>query len=112
MEIDPGTGTLPGSFWNNNAWDSQRQDAGKGEKYMKQTNKKQWRTIVLLLIYVAAVTVSITYAVSYFMNNSTKRGLLAFERFSEQITYRVSDHLQKESHQQDRKSTRLNSSHH
>ena len=59
MEIDPGTGTLPGSFWNNNAWDSQRQDAGKGEKYMKQTNKKQWRTIVLLLIYVAAVTVSI-----------------------------------------------------
>lgn len=95
MEIDPGTGTLPGSFWNNNAWDSQRQDAGKGEKYMKQTNKKQWRTIVLLLIYVAAVTVSITYAVSYFMNNSTKRGLLAFERFSEQITYRVSDHLSK-----------------
>lgn len=29
------------------------------------------------------------------MNNSTERGLLAFERFSEQITYRVSDHLSK-----------------
>lgn len=29
------------------------------------------------------------------MNNSTERGLIAFERFSEQITYRVSDHLSK-----------------
>ena len=62
---------------------------------MKPINKKQWRTILLLLLYVAAVTVSIFYAISYFMNNSTERGLLAFERFSEQITYRVSDHLSK-----------------
>lgn len=62
---------------------------------MKSINKKQWRTITLLLLYVAAVTVSIFYAVSYFMSNSTERGLLAFERFSEQITYRVSDHLSK-----------------
>lgn len=50
---------------------------------------------MLLLLYVAAVTVSIVYAISYFMSNSTERGLLAFERFSEQITYRVSDHLSK-----------------
>ncbi|MDO4275674.1 MAG: ATP-binding protein [Eubacteriales bacterium] len=62
---------------------------------MKPINKKQWRTVFLLLLYAAAVTVSIVYAVSYFMNNSTERGLLAFERFSEQITYRVSDHLSK-----------------
>lgn len=62
---------------------------------MKQTNEKQWRTMLLLLLYVAAVSISIVYAVSYFMNNSTERGLLAFERFSEQITYRVSDHLSK-----------------
>lgn len=33
------------------------------------------------------------------MNNSTERGLLAFERFSEQITYRVSDRLSKYSEQ-------------
>lgn len=62
---------------------------------MKPINKKQWRTILLLLLYVVAVTISIFYAVSYFMSNSTERGLLAFERFSEQITYRVSDHLSK-----------------
>lgn len=62
---------------------------------MKPINKKQRRTILLLLLYVAAVTASIFYTVTYFMNNSTERGLLAFERFSEQITYRVSDHLSK-----------------
>ena len=62
---------------------------------MKQTNEKQWRTALAFLLYAAAVAVSIVCAVSYFMNNSTKRGLLAFERFSEQITYRVSDHLSK-----------------
>ena len=62
---------------------------------MKPINKKRRRTILLLLLYVAAVTASIFYTVTYFMNNSTERGLLAFERFSEQITYRVSDHLSK-----------------
>ena len=62
---------------------------------MKPINKKQRRTILLLLLYVAAITASIFYTVTYFMNNSTERGLLAFERFSEQITYRVSDHLSK-----------------
>ena len=62
---------------------------------MKPINKKQRRTILLLLLYVAAVTASIFYTVTYFINNSTERGLLAFERFSEQITYRVSDHLSK-----------------
>lgn len=62
---------------------------------MKPINKKRRRTILLLLLYVAAVTASIFYTVTYFMNNSTERGLIAFERFSEQITYRVSDHLSK-----------------
>ena len=62
---------------------------------MKPINKKRRRTILLLLLYGAAVTASIFYTVTYFMNNSTERGLLAFERFSEQITYRVSDHLSK-----------------
>lgn len=62
---------------------------------MKPINKKRRRTILLLLLYVAAVTASIFYTVTYFMNNSTERGLLAFECFSEQITYRVSDHLSK-----------------
>lgn len=62
---------------------------------MKPINKKRRRTILLLLLYVAAVTASIFYTVTYFMNNSTELGLLAFERFSEQITYRVSDHLSK-----------------
>jgi len=62
---------------------------------LKPINKKQRRTILLLLLYVAAITASIFYTVTYFMNNSTERGLLAFERFSEQITYRVSDHLSK-----------------
>lgn len=62
---------------------------------MKPINKKRRCTILLLLLYVAAVTASIFYTVTYFMNNSTERGLLAFERFSEQITYRVSDHLSK-----------------
>jgi signal transduction histidine kinase len=62
---------------------------------LKPINKKRRRTILLLLLYVAAVTASIFYTVTYFMNNSTERGLLAFERFSEQITYRVSDHLSK-----------------
>ncbi|QBE98498.1 Autoinducer 2 sensor kinase/phosphatase LuxQ [Blautia producta] len=62
---------------------------------MEHKNKKQWHNILLLLLYVVVVTVSIIYAVSYFMHNSTERGLLAFERFSEQITYRVSDHLSK-----------------
>lgn len=62
---------------------------------MKNKNKKRQRTLFLLLIYVFAVTISIGYAVSYFIENSTARGLLAFERFSEQISYRVSDHLSK-----------------
>jgi len=62
---------------------------------LKPINKKRRRTILLLLLYVAAVTASIFYTVTYFMNNSTERGLIAFERFSEQITYRVSDHLSK-----------------
>lgn len=62
---------------------------------MKPINKKRRRAILLLLLYVAAVTASIFYTVTYFMNNSTERGLIAFERFSEQITYRVSDHLSK-----------------
>ena len=62
---------------------------------MKNANGKQQRTILLLLIYVTVVTISIVYTVSYFINNSTERGQLAFERFSEQITYRVSDHLSK-----------------
>lgn len=79
----------------NNGWNSLLQSSGKESNYLKPINKKQWRTILLLLLYVAAVTVSIFYAISYFMNNSTERGLLAFERFSEQITYRVSDHLSK-----------------
>lgn len=89
-----------GLRWNrvmeiNNGWNSLLQSSGKESNYLKPINKKQWRTILLLLLYVAAVTVSIFYAISYFMNNSTERGLLAFERFSEQITYRVSDHLSK-----------------
>ncbi len=50
---------------------------------------------MLLWLYVFAVVISITYAVSYFIGNSSARGLLAFERFSEQLTYRVSDHLSK-----------------
>lgn len=62
---------------------------------MKQTAKKRRRTIFLLLLYVFAVTISIVYAVSYFIDNSSTRGKLAFERFSEQITYRVSDNLSK-----------------
>ncbi len=62
---------------------------------MKPIHTIRWRTVLLLLVYVAAVTVSIFNAVSYFMSNSTERGLLAFERFSEQITYRVTDHLSK-----------------
>lgn len=60
---------------------------------LKQTNKKKRRSICLLLIYITAVAITIFYAVSYFIDNSSERGLLAFERFSEQITYRVSDHL-------------------
>lgn len=61
---------------------------------MKQTNKHRRRTI-LLLLYVLVVAISIVYVVSYFMDNSSARGLLAFERFSEQITHRVSDRLSK-----------------
>ena len=66
----------------NNGWNSLLQSSGKESNYLKPINKKQWRTILLLLLYVAAVTVSIFYAISYFMNNSTERGLLAFERLS------------------------------
>ena len=62
---------------------------------MEQTKKKRPRTMLLLALYVMIVTISIVYAVSYFIENSSARGLLAFERFSEQITYRVSDHLSK-----------------
>lgn len=62
---------------------------------MKKTDEKQRRTVLLLLLYVVAVAISIIYTVSYFINNSTERGQLAFERFSEQITYRVSDNLSK-----------------
>ncbi|MBU5628229.1 response regulator [Oscillibacter sp. MSJ-2] len=87
---------------------------------MKPINKKQLHTILLLLLYVTAVTISIFYAVSYFMSNSTERGLLAFERFSEQITYRVSDHLSKYTEQMillkseliDRQVTELDEIHH
>ena len=50
---------------------------------------------MILSVYVIAVAVTIVYAVSYFIDNSSARGLIAFERFSEQITYRVSDHLSK-----------------
>lgn len=60
---------------------------------MKKANKRQRRALFLMAIYVVAVTISIFYAVSYFIENSSTRGLLAFERFSEQITFRVSDHL-------------------
>lgn len=67
----------------------------EGTKHLERAKKKQWHTVLLLLLYMAAVALSIVYAVSYFMNNSTERGRLAFERFSEQLTYRVSDHLSK-----------------
>ena len=60
---------------------------------MKKTNKKRRRALLFMAVYVVAVAISISYAVSYFMDNSSTRGLLAFERFSEQITFRVSDHL-------------------
>jgi len=62
---------------------------------LEQTKKKRPRTMLLLALYVMIVTISIVYAVSYFIENSSARGLLALERFSEQITYRVSDHLSK-----------------
>ena len=61
---------------------------------MKQTNKHRRRTI-LLLLYVLVAAISIVYVISYFMDNSSARGLLAFERFSEQISHRVSDRLSK-----------------
>ena len=60
---------------------------------MKKANKRRRRALSLMAIYVVAVAVSIFYAVSFFIENSSTRGLLAFERFSEQITLRVSDHL-------------------
>ncbi len=62
---------------------------------MQKINKKRRRALLLMAVYVAAVSISIISAVSYFMENSSTRGLLAFERFSEQITYRVSDNLSK-----------------
>jgi len=62
---------------------------------MRNSNKKRRRMICWMVIYVCLVAVTITYAVSYFMDNSSERGKLAFERFSEQITYRVADHLSK-----------------
>ncbi len=60
-----------------------------------KNNKKRRRSIAAFVIYIIVITMTIAYAVSYFIGNSTQRGLLAFERFSEQITYRVSDHLSK-----------------